>query len=110
MVRKVRQVNRCVTEGPLLVLAEAEGPNACRDVVAMDISRHVDDRQAEQAKRVFRRRFAIEFLRHDAAKWATSFKLLEMPSICHAPLIGVDKHWCYAMQILTAGQISQDKS
>lgn len=70
-------------------------------MVAMDISRHVDDR-----------RFAIQVLRRDAAKWSAAFRLLRESwtgpiAVAHAPLLGVDKHWCYAMQVLTAGHHGQ---
>eukprot|EP00434_Breviolum_minutum_P031309 symbB.v1.2.027688.t2/scaffold2859.1/size88004/2 len=100
-VTKLRHVNRCLTDGPLLTLAEERPPEtSVYDVVAMDISRHVDDR-----------RFAIEFLRRDAAKWAFALRWLTESGprsvvTTHAPLLGVDKHWCYAMQLLAAGHTS----
>eukprot|EP00435_Cladocopium_sp_Y103_P007993 s2000_g2.t1 len=102
LVRRVQHVNRCSTEGPLLTLSEERPPEmALYNMVAMDISRHVDDR-----------RFAIEVLRRDATKWSAAFRLIGESwtgpvAVAHAPLLGVDKHWCYAMQVLTAGHHGQ---
>eukprot|EP00913_Durusdinium_trenchii_P022665 g21286.t3 len=102
IVRKVKHVNHCSTEGPLLTLLEERPEAAAYDVVSMDISRHVDDR-----------RFAIDVLRRDAGKWTAAFRQLceeaepvKPIGVAHAPLIGVDKHWCYAMQILTSGPLT----
>eukprot|EP00931_Biecheleriopsis_adriatica_P052111 TRINITY_DN30295_c0_g1_i1.p1 TRINITY_DN30295_c0_g1~~TRINITY_DN30295_c0_g1_i1.p1 ORF type:complete len:760 (+),score=200.42 TRINITY_DN30295_c0_g1_i1:24-2303(+) len=98
LVRGALCVNHCVTEGPLLTLAkEAEPAAGVRDIAAMDISRNTDDR-----------RYAVCFLRQDAAKWSTCFRLLgqadhAIVSVTHPPMLGVDKHWAYAMQLLSAG-------
>ncbi|CAE7236026.1 rpsF [Symbiodinium pilosum] len=94
IVRGVRRVNSCTTEGPLLNLAEGPRLGAVLDIAVMDIQRHIDDR-----------RFAIESLRHDATKWSTCIRCLakDVLAVGHPPLIGVDRHWSYAMQLLSAG-------
>ncbi|CAE7191833.1 rpsF, partial [Symbiodinium sp. CCMP2456] len=94
VVRSVRRWNSCMTEGPLLHLAEDRPPGTLLDIAVMDIQRHIDDR-----------RFAIESLRHDSAKWSSCFRHLakDIVAVSHPPLIGVDRHWSYAMQLLAAG-------
>ncbi|CAE7707423.1 rpsF, partial [Symbiodinium necroappetens] len=94
VVRSVRRWNSCMTDGPLLHLAEDRPPETLLDIAVMDIQRHIDDR-----------RFAIESLRHDSAKWSSCFRHLakDIVAVSHPPLIGVDRHWSYAMQLLAAG-------
>eukprot|EP00439_Symbiodinium_sp_Y106_P083358 s2195_g23.t1 len=80
VVRSVRRWNCCMTEGPLLHLAEDRPPETLLDIAAMDIQRHIDDR-----------RFAIESLRRDSAKWSSCFRHLakDIVAVSHPPLIGM---------------------
>jgi len=93
LVRGVRRMSCCTTEGPLLGLAgEAPAPTPL-DIAAVDISRHVDDR-----------RFAVETLRRDGSKWGAAMRQLGKATVAvaHPPLLGVDRHWAFAMQLLAA--------
>ncbi|CAE8609494.1 unnamed protein product [Polarella glacialis] len=100
VVRGARRVNCCATDGPMLSWSCQSELGGAIDVAAIDVSRFVDDR-----------RFSVEALRQDAAKWAASFRQLRQlghatVTVTHPHMLGMDRHLVYALQLLGAEHAS----
>mmetsp|Transcript_147559 Transcript_147559/g.471943 ORF Transcript_147559/g.471943 Transcript_147559/m.471943 type:complete len:690 (+) Transcript_147559:85-2154(+) len=103
LVRSVRRVNCCSVQGPMLRFTGQPASHALLDVVAFDLCRNVDDR-----------RFGLETLQRDGDKWSTALRHLVRGAtegagifsavvISHPPLLGIDKHWAFAMHLASSG-------
>lgn len=95
VVRGARRFSRCSAEGPLLNWDGDAQSCTVLDVAGVDLSRHMDDQ-----------RFSVETLQRDAVKLATAMRRLgrDHIAVTHPPLLGVDKHLAFAMQLLCASR------
>lgn len=95
VVRGTRRFSKCSAEGPLLNWDGDAQSCTVLDVACVDLSRHMDDQ-----------RFSVETLQRDAVKLATAMRRLGRVHIAvtHPPLLGVDKHLAFAMQLLCASR------
>jgi len=87
VIEGVRHVNRCATDGPLLSLVGEADDTWC--VAALDMTRG---------------EITVNALQRDGAKWTVALRRLgkDPVAVSHPPLLGVDHHFAFAMQLLCA--------